>query len=202
MANDLGERISMIVCTCKNCNKKFEINRWRLKDPRRGRFCTHKCFLQFNRGVNHCWFGKKRPEMTGENSPSWKGGLGNCIDCGKKVSTYNPKNGRCLLCSNKSRTGENSPRWRGGVSKLHKTERQLAMQSIEYKLWRVAVFTRDNYICQMCHEHKHELEADHIRAWKDYPELRYAIDNGRTLCRECHMKTETWGVKILEGRAS
>lgn len=26
----------------------------------------------------------------------------------------------------------------------------------------------------------------HKKGWKDYPELRYDVDNCITLCRECH----------------
>lgn len=79
--------------------------------------------------------------------------------------------------------------WRGGLTKKY----DLIRHSCEYKLWRKAVFERDNYTCVWCNVKGGNLNADHIKPFCDYPELRFAIDNGRTLCRECHKKTDTWG---------
>lgn len=64
----------------------------------------------------------------------------------------------------------------------------------EYKEWRSSVFQRDNWICQTCgikssEGNKVYLEAHHIKGWTKYPELRYLLDNGVTLCRECHKLT-------------
>lgn len=86
-------------------------------------------------------------------------------------------------------SGENSHLWKGGVTPLYKKIRK----SAEYQLWRTAVFERDNYTCIWCGQVGGRLNADHIKPFADYPELRFAIDNGRTLCHDCHKTTETWG---------
>ena len=77
--------------------------------------------------------------------------------------------------------GANSPFWKGFVKKGHKRE-------VEYRLWRLAVFERDAFTCQDCGIKGGQLEAHHIKSWKDYPELRFEISNGKTLCVGCHLK--------------
>jgi len=63
--------------------------------------------------------------------------------------------------------------------------------SIEYKVWRKAVKTRDNYECQFpgCgYNVQIHLEVHHIERLVDRPDLAFEVDNGITLCRQCHTK--------------
>ena len=57
---------------------------------------------------------------------------------------------------------------------------------IEYKKWRTAIFSRDNWTCQTCQIRGGYLEAHHIRSWKNYSDLRLKTENGVTLCKPCH----------------
>lgn len=87
--------------------------------------------------------------------------------------------------------GDKNPNWKGGVTK----ENERIRKSIAYKKWRSDVFARDNYTCQICKRKETvsgKLEADHIKQFAKYPELRFDVSNGRTLCKECHKKTDTY----------
>lgn len=94
--------------------------------------------------------------------------------------------------------GERSHWWRGGRT----TESVRIRASLEYKNWRRSIFERDEYTCRWCNKkggwskeekRKIVLNADHIKPFSQYPKLRFTIDNGRTLCLDCHLKTPTFG---------
>lgn len=115
-----------------------------------------------------------------------------CIKCNKKfeVKAYRVKKGHALYCSTYCRnSGSGNPRWKGGITPINKKIRD----SIEYEEWRTKVFIRDNYTCQGCGQIGGYLEADHIKSFSLYPELRFDTNNGRTFCKSCHRKTNTWG---------
>jgi len=83
-------------------------------------------------------------------------------------------------------SGEKNPNWKGGITKDEERFKE------EYKKWRQTVFERDNFTCVWCGAIGDELEADHIYPQAFFPEKRYDINNGRTLCKECHKHTYTY----------
>lgn len=89
--------------------------------------------------------------------------------------------------SQKLNQGEKNHFWKGGVSKEH----DLIRNSAEYKNWRTAVFVRDERKCVLC-GNSGEINAHHIKAFASFPELRFEISNGQTLCIPCHKKTPTY----------
>ena len=106
--------------------------------------------------------------------------------------------------------GKNNPNWGGGTT----NRKELIRGHNFYKQWRQEVFTRDNFTCQICKVKGGYLEVDHIKTLyeiiKDFLQIKDReefiekvwsipimkdISNGRTLCKPCHKKTDTWGVK-------
>ena len=121
------------------------------------------------------WTGKKRPNMMGLNNPNG-GKFGKNHPCFKEIKVHH----------------------------FQKTIREL----FKYRLWRSDIFTRDNFTCVLCGIKGGYLNADHfpkrfIDILKEYKidtlekaiecEELWNINNGRTLCRQCHEKTDTWG---------
>ena len=115
-----------------------------------------------------------------------------CI-CGNitVVNNYDLKSGGTKSCgclkkesfknARKVRASEHG-RWKGGVS----ARRHRDMATSRYKTWRTSVFERDNYTCQACGQWGYSLNAHHIYNYSDHPHVRYDIDNGATLCKQCH----------------
>lgn len=92
---------------------------------------------------------------------------------------------------------EKGSNWQGGLTEINRAIRK----RFKYRIWREAVFRRDNYTCQICAARNGngkyiELQADHIKPFSLFPELRFELSNGRTLCVSCHRKTNTFGHKV------
>jgi len=77
--------------------------------------------------------------------------------------------------------GENCVNWKGGIRGIDYIERRRFQREIQKQ-----VFKRDNYTCQICGQHNGKLQVDHIQSWAKYVDLRFNIENCRTLCQKCH----------------
>ena len=121
--------------------------------------------------------------------------------------------------SSKSHTGYIMPEaQRRKLSKTHKERVQAGLNNlyihgnylknrgqrftIDYKIWRSKVFRRDNFTCQECNARSKKgeavyLEAHHIKSWAKYPKLRFVVENGQTLCDECHKLTDNYKRKCI-----
>lgn len=133
-----------------------------------------------------------RSKLTEEDKKNWrlfkKGHKGHWL--GKKMSEETRRR------MSVSHLKEKAPNWKGGITPIN----QKIRQSLDYRLWREAVFKRDVFTCQECKQVGGQLNADHIKPFSLFPELRFAIDNGRTLCEPCHKKTDSYGWKMTNNR--
>ena len=138
---------------------------------------------------------KKKISRAMKRLPSWNDGSEKAkkrIEQVRKIGLAH-KGERQSLKRRLKVTGPNSGSWKGGIS--GKDPLTKLRKSYEYRLWKAAVWERDNYECIWCGS-KEKLLADHIKPFRDYPELRFAIGIGRTLCEECHMTTDTFGARV------
>lgn len=85
--------------------------------------------------------------------------------------------------------------WNKGIGTKTSDAKKLK-ESKEYKIFRRACFERDDYTCIWCFKKGGILNMDHIKPFALFPELRMALDNVRTLCHDCHKKTDTYGWKF------
>lgn len=151
--------------------KKRGIGKWMI-----GRKPSKETRKKLSQNSARHWLGKKRPDVSGEKHHLWK--------------------------------KERTPR----------LTKNLIRQDFKYRQWRSDVFTRDGYACVICgrkQEVSGRLEADHYpKSFADIlSEYRiktaeealkceelWNINNGRTLCQDCHKETDNYFYKaILKG---
>lgn len=134
---------------------------------------------RFKDKTNHPRYGKHLSEETKRKISMSEKGKKMSKEARRKISEAlkgrQPKNSL-------NWRGENHPSWRGGITPKHVKIRG----SIQYRLWREAVFARDNWTCQKTGKRGGELISHHIKNFAQYPELRFAIDNGITFSEEAH----------------
>lgn len=111
--------------------------------------------------------------------------IGKHKDFKRKICAHVEYGFRCPECSKENvihLRGNDSPNWNPDLSE----DRHFRFSN-EYDKWRTAVFERDGYICQCCLNKKHNrLNAHHILSFANHKDLRLDINNGLTMCVECH----------------
>lgn len=146
--------------------------------------------------------GKKWEEIVGIERATklkeqrMKLNLGNNFHLGKK-HTEETKKKISKITRQRTPRGADNPRWKGGV-----TARYIELRNSDgYRAWRKDVFERDNYTCQKCGDILgHNLNAHHIVPFANCvgicEELIYDVNNGITLCEECHKKEHSANMEV------
>ena len=148
---------------CIGCKEQY------LKIDRRIRYCSIQCAVKYNGSTftkgHKVNLGRIQTEETKEK-----------ISEILKSKGHKPPNG--IRAS-----GDKHGNWKGGISSKDYLERRRFQQTIQKE-----VLDRDDYTCQICHVEGGKLQVDHIQSWSEYIELRFSIDNCRTVCMSCHYK--------------
>ncbi len=172
---------------CSNCGTEItkKIPKSKL-ERNKNFFCSKSCYRE--------WWGKN--VVSGERNVNWKGGRVEraCFKCNVAftISRNVFNRGYGIFCSSKCygqynayrHQKENNVNWKGGVSR----EYDKIKRSAAYKEWRAEVYKRDYWTCKSCGYKGNDIVAHHIKSFADYPELRFDVGNGITLCRSCHIK--------------
>lgn len=181
------------LCQCDCGNNKIVIDYSLQKKYGGVKSCG--CLLKENCGkqledITGKVFGKltvvSKTDKKQNNKVVWK----TICECGNeklhRASTL--KQGKIVSCGchkikkSKENRGEKHYNWKGGITSQATKDRN----SEQYAIWRREVFERDNYICKACFLSKRELNSHHIESFNKNIELRFIVNNGITLCEDCH----------------
>lgn len=109
-----------------------------------------------------------------------------CEFCGK--TCWEQKSRRKRYCNQACKVshmallrGEQHWNYKGQYARKEQTQRHWA----DYRSWRSAVLKRDHATCQKC-QGNDRLTAHHKNNWHSFPEQRFDVSNGISLCWQCH----------------
>lgn len=155
--------------SCTQCKLNFSPKR-----GTKGLFCSYKCYHISKKGKTVYIGGHTGKKHTEE----WKVHMSSLLK-GRKYPNMQ---------------GENHPNW---ILDRSLVKRRQERNNPEYKLWRKKVWNRDRFKCLISNQDcEGKIEAHHILGWSNYPELRYEVNNGITLCHAHHPRKREDEVKL------
>jgi len=177
-----GESIAGFEYECSFCGEDII----KSKDKYEKAFCDRGCMGEW-----------QSENLTDEDNPRYSGAMKEyeCENCGDEFTRYKSKVSGTTFCSSdcvgewrsENWTGKDSPVWKKvnhTTEKFTKSERKLILH-------------RDNYTCQECGKYDCKLNAHHIQPTSTHPNLCHDIDNGITLCIECHANRHDEPIRSL-----
>lgn len=163
-----------IKCICEYCGKiRYKFPSQRIK------FCSKSCAMKGSKPRHIKLHTKESKQKMRDNYNK------------NSINTQFKKGHGFIKGSEKGWFKKEMKPWnyQGGI----RTKSQIIKDDVRYRKWRKTVFRRDNYTCQECGKRGVKLNAHHIKEQRNYPELIFDINNGKTLCIVCHKKTENYG---------
>jgi 5-methylcytosine-specific restriction endonuclease McrA len=156
---------------CKNCKKEFSRFPSQIKNGE-GKFCSKACYTQAMQGIDiFALRGVKKAQRKRIRVEI------NCRICNKRFEIIPSQLGLRAYCSKGCYLSEH---------KAKVIDVEYLRESPKYKSWRIKVFQRDGFTCQSCGKVGNGIQAHHIiSVVKDVKRI-FDINNGITLCIECH----------------
>lgn len=161
---------------CKQCGSEVLVIPARAKTFK---FCSIGCKADWQR------------LQRGEDNPKWQDlpRRKECQYCGETfsqkpteaISTFTKRK----FCS-KPCADVGGFRYKGETHPNYRPDAIRTNRGNDHAKWASAVISRDHATCQRCGAMDKELHAHHIKPWRQYPDLRFDVDNGQTLCCSCH----------------
>lgn len=94
---------------------------------------------------------------------------------------------RSCGCIVKEKCGENHPNYNPNLTDEQRIKHRYVLGKHTYKAWRKRVYERDDYTCRACLKRGGgRMNAHHLDGWNWCIERRYDVENGVTLCENCH----------------
>ncbi len=197
-------RVPRLEKTCPTCRPSYLV-----REKRQNRYCSRRCF--WRRSLGHfilcvrggvrvfsyaclkkkycsstCFLAALHQQNKKPRHPRI------CAEC---QSVFLPRQPalRKRFCSRRchmhnlhhKQGGEHHWNWRAGRSKAISKDSNNPLAIA----WRQAIYRRDGWQCVICRVHcrQKNIVAHHRLGYTDYPDQRYILDNGMTLCRACHL---------------
>ena len=168
------------IAFCFYCDKVFQKKPSELTRGER-HFCSSRCYKK--------QMGLDAKERTLDRI------IKTCPNCSKEILVLPSqiKGKQHVYCSRECKNkyigvlyfGENHPSYNPNLSM---EERIIKRKYPEYREWRNKVYERDNYKCCKCGDNNGgNLVAHHIENYSEHKNKRTDVNNGITLCKECHV---------------
>lgn len=151
-----------ILCQCDVCEKQKEVPFRKIEKS--GKYLCKKCALsssEFRLKIKNIRTGKKHKPETIDKM---------------KLNKNHP--GRFP-------SGKNHPNYNHNLTEQERYNSRHRSRLSGYINWVKSILERDNYTCQKCGSNR-ELCAHHINNYANFKKERLNLDNGITLCKDCH----------------